>query len=712
MALDNLGKTLAGMFVTAKAQRSGYEDQWLRDLRQYRGLYDPEVLANIDPKRSKAFIRETRTKVRTIDARIMDLLFPANGEKNWDIKPTPKPEFPPYVEEKLLAAVQEALAANGMNREPLPEELELARLKHAEKISEAMADEIEDQLAEVKYRAIIRDVMHSGHLFGTGWLKGPLVEERTQQRWKQVEVTVTVTEQVTLTDQATGQQMLGTREVPKKGLKWTLTSVPVLKPYVEFRRIWDIYPDMSATELENCKYLFERHVMPKHKVQELARRQDFNKEYIDQYLKDNPEGKIDAANFESTLFNLEEKQETSPRARANLYEVLEFWGYVKGEDLMGPPVDVTVPVVNEAGEQVDEEIRQEQQGEYDPETEYFCNVWVLGDQVIKVTVQPIDGVLYPYYPYYFDKDETSIFGEGVASIMRDPQRLVNASVRAMVDNAAHCAGPQYEVNVDLLNDGEDPSDVGAFKVWLRTGREADVAGKEAVRVKQIASYTPEFMNMRNRFSQDGDEVTIIPRYLQGDSRVSGAGRTARGLSMLMGQANVGLSDLVKMFDDNVTKPFIKALYHWNMQFNDKEEIKGDLEAIATGSTALLAKEIRAQQVIEFLQITMNQYDLPSVKRDDLLGVLADSTDIGRDKAIRTPEERKMWLAEQQEMMQQQQPQQNSQVEQVIGELSQGLQELGQRLQANEQILQAIMEGLRLPMRQPMRQPQQITEGAV
>lgn len=607
MIESKLGQDLATEFSYVSGRRQGYEQGWLKDLRQYKGIYDPEILAKLElAKRSQAFIRETRTKIRTLDARIMDLLFPANGEKNWEIQPTPNPEFLPQEERNILAQLQQLLAQSGEQRTPTRAEFDMAKRNVAKETTIRMSAEIADQLAEIKYRNIIRNVMHSGHLYGTGWLKGPLVDQATTRNWKRTPV---------FTTGADGAQVPSTA--------WRIVKKPVLKPYAQFRPIWNVFPDLSVTELDECRYVYERHMMPQHKLVELANRPDFNGAMISEYLSDHPKGDAKYSTFESELFSLK-SFDMAPYPSVGMYQLLEYWGIVTLEQLL----NLGVP-------------QESLQDDY-----FFCNIWLIDEFVIKMANQPIEGLSLPYYAYYFDKDETSIYGEGVATIMRDPQRLTNAAVRAMVDNAAHCAGPQYEVNVDLLAEGEDPTDVGAFKVWMRTGRDADIAGKEVVRVKQISSYTPEFMQMWNVFSKAGDEVTIIPRYLQGDSRVSGAGRTASGLSMLMGQANVGLSDLVKIFDDGITKPFIEGMYNWNMQFNPKEDIKGDMTTVARGSTALMAKEIRAQRIEVFLRMTQNNLDAPWIKRGELLAEWADATDIGRDAAVRTQQEFEDYMAQQ------------------------------------------------------------------
>ena len=83
------------------------EDRHLRALRQYRGQYDPEILSKIHPNRSKANIRLTRTKVKTYDARMMDIKFPANEDNDWNIEPTPVPELNPQVIEQIAVQMFE-----------------------------------------------------------------------------------------------------------------------------------------------------------------------------------------------------------------------------------------------------------------------------------------------------------------------------------------------------------------------------------------------------------------------------------------------------------------------------------------------------------------------------------------------------------------------------------------------------------------------------
>ena len=109
--------------------------------------------------------------------------------------------------------------------------------------------------------------------------------------------------------------------------------------------------------------------------------------------------------------------------------------------------------------------------------------------------------------------------------------------------------------------------------------------------------------MLQTFLRMGDEVTTIPRYMWGESGdMKGAGKTATGLSMLMGSVNITLKDQIKNFDDGVTKPYIRAHYFWNMEFNSKENIKGDFGVVAKGTGSLIAKEVKLETIVKYLQV--------------------------------------------------------------------------------------------------------------
>ena len=576
-------------FKRSEAARYDIENSWLDSLRQYKGLYDFDTLSRMNDLRSKAFIRLTRTKVRTVDSRLSDLLFPANGDKNWVIMPTPVPEFS---EKRTKAILQMYLEETGETINS--DELTVLMQEEAKKQAAKMSKIIEDELSELRYREVMRDVIHSGNVYGTGILKGPLVSiSENSQYYKKVKH--------------------GDKE------QWVLQDYDTLTPFIENVRIWDVYPDMEATSLNDCRYIIQRRKMGKHSLINMAKRSDFNGSTITSYLIDCPDGDYVKKTFEIELFSMGDVIDSgiAEDEKSKKYEVLEFWGYVDAEQLEN--IGVSIPE------------------KFKGQVELAANIWVLGDRVIKASLMPIEGVKWPYFFYYYDKDETSIFGEGIPSIMKDVQELINSAFRALLDNAAIAAGPQIEVNLDLLSEDEDFRDIYPFKVWLRTGTGAESASP-AIRSITLPAYTTEFERMIELFRNYGDEVTSIPRYMWGEGSANGAGRTASGLSMLLGSANITIKDQVKNFDDGITKPFITAMYYWNMQFNTNEDAKGDYAVVACGTSSLIAKEVRSQSLIQFAQMTNNATDMSIVKRSNIIRAIAESLDLQDDGLVKSDKE--------------------------------------------------------------------------
>ena len=572
---EALGIKLRDQFTKVKSDRVEIERRWLDDLRQFKGVYSAEELLRMDPARSHTFARVTRTKVKSATARLMDMVFPAGSDDNWSYNPTPKSEMAPdpAMAVKLMAQ---------LGRQPTKMELDQASQIRAAVAAKNMEKTVRDQLVEVRYRKLVKQAIFSGNLFGTGIIKGPLVNRSYRKAWT----------------------------IGPDG-SWKLNNIPRLIPFTEFTPVWEMYPDTLATTFLEAQFNYQRSVMPKHEVSLLAKRPDFKKDAIRSYLKDNPDGDATMLDWEVELRRLGWNL-TGNQVKGKRYEVLEYWGVLDAKEL------------TELGIEVPD----------DSLSEFWANVWLLGSKIIKVDVQPIEGMQLPYYAYYWDKDETSIFGEGIPSIMRDEQKALNSAVRAMQDNAAITAGPQLEANIDLLHPDEDSRSVHPFKVWQRTGVGAE-AQYPALREVRLSSYTQEYLQLAGYFMNNIHELTL-PSYMHGEATSKGSvGRTASGLSMLMSAAQITFKDQLFSIDDDLQKPLLEGFYHWNMQFNPDPDIKGDFDIVVKGTSSLVAREIRAQNLDQFANSTLNPMDAPFIDRHALNKqralVLELGDDIIRDK---------------------------------------------------------------------------------
>lgn len=625
--LDQLGADLRGKFAEAETEKQIVEQEWLTSLRQFKGLYDPEIASNFQPGKSRAFIRLTRTKVKSADARCMDMLFPAGNEKNFQVDPTPVAEVNPKLHGDIIlglaqakfaelrqqitsaddatlqtatasgnlpsadeiAAIEQAFAAKNMQGIPpglMPSEEEVLGAIEAEakKRCDAMSKRIDDQLGEMRYPILVRDVIHSGNLYGTGILKGPLVERKVGKRWSR--------------DPETGS--------------WAVNDAQdEFRPFAEFVPIWDIYPDQAVSELSKCEYVFQRHVMSRAELRKLKNRPDYDADEIESYIKEHPDGDAQYKNWETELRNVSKDLNFKTHERRKHYEVLEFWGVMDGADLANAGLDIP------------EEMRH---------VEAEVNAWIVGNRIIKIELNPTETSYRPYHFYYFEKDDTSIWGIGIADIYRWAQQIANASMRATLDNLGITAGPVYEINLDLLDPDDRPDEIFPFRIIYRRGKGQD-AQYEALRVHEASSRTPELLKVFDLAKQLGDETTALPSYTHGEQD-NGVSRTVGGMSMLMGAATVTMKDVIRNFDDGITKPFVNAMYDWNMQFSDDESIKGDYRVSARGSSSLVAKELYGNQLDVLAGSMANPLDAPYIKRLELNRARFTARDLDPDRFVK------------------------------------------------------------------------------
>jgi hypothetical protein len=162
--------------------------------------------------------------------------------------------------------------------------------------------------------------------------------------------------------------------------------------------------------------------------------------------------------------------------------------------------------------------------------------------------------------------------------------------------------------------GHAVDQVAPWKIIPRSNEHANIP---VARPITMPNNLDALSKMASMFETNADETTAIPRYMSGENATQGAAGTAAGMSMLMGAANIVIKDLISAWDEGITRPFIEALYRWNMKFHKDPKIKGDFDVRARGAASLVAKEVRARQLNDFATLTANPMDAPFIKRQKL-----------------------------------------------------------------------------------------------
>jgi len=594
--LRQLGQRLGQLFLEYERDRRLAELRWTKAARQFLGQYDPEVERTLDNTRSRAYPKLTRVKCVSMLSRLMNLLFPGT-EKNWSVTCSKVPNL----SEEDLQMVFDAIGLNSDPNIPLEDKIiELAIMEFAKERSHNLELEIEDQLQElggdrqVDYVALCRKVLMSGIIYGMGVLKGPFARIQRQRTWKRNEAGQLVAE-----------------------------AFDAYRPQYEFTSLWDYYPDMSAKYLHQMDGQFQRIVMSRHQLRDLADRPDFFKSVILKYLVEHPKGNYSRRPYEAEIKAMGAQMNVNDQ-QGRKYEVIVWDGYISGHELKFAGIEVAEDKLSEQTEAI---------------------VWILDGEVIKCDVNPwveldVNFKVNTYHHFIFEEDESTITWNGLPNIMRDSQMAVASGSRMLLDNASVTCGPQLEVNLALLRADQDLTSVHAYKTWYREDIGADV-NSQAVRNITIDAHMTDLLKVIELFQNFADTETFINPATGGDMQKgpSEPFRTATGASMLRGDAALPFKDVVRNFD-MFTQSVISSVIAFNMQFNPKKTIRGDHQVIPRGATSLIAKEIRGM-VLDNLATTLSPDDARYLNRWNLLRERLAARDVDvSDGILCTKEEAK------------------------------------------------------------------------
>jgi len=597
---DPLSGTVVGLvqdhYTKASTARETEEKRWIQAYRNYRGLYGPDVQFTSTEK-SRVFVKVTKTKVLAAYGQIVDVLF-GNSKFPITVDPTTLPEGVAdsvFFESnddmrkaksefggedmqlrpgETVIDLQERLSGSKSKLTPVADILEEGNGRTATEITihpamisaKKMEKKIHDQLEESNANKQLRVAAFECALFGTGVMKGPFAVDKEYPKYEEGEYT------------------------------------PLIKtvPQTSSVSIWNFYPDPDAANMDEAEYVIERHKMSRTQIRALKRRPFFRKNAIDTAV--NMGESYTKEWWEQAM------EDDSNEAKAERYEVLEFWGNVDVEVLEGHDVDI--PKELEDLDQVS------------------VNIWVCNGQVLRLVMNPFTPTLIPYYAVPYEVSPYSLFGVGIAENMDDTQTLMNGFMRMAVDNAALSGNMIIEVDETNLTPGQDLS-VYPGKVFRRQGG----APGQAIFGTKFPNVSNENMQMFDKARVLSDESTGFPSFAHGQTGVSGVGRTASGISMLMSAANGSIRNVVKNVDDYLLGPLAKAFFNFNMQFDYDEDIKGDLDVKARGTESLMANEVRSQRLMQFLQVVQNPVLAPFAKMDYIIREIAKSMELDPDKLV-------------------------------------------------------------------------------
>jgi hypothetical protein len=578
-------------YSKAETSRQLDEERWIQAYRNYRGIYGPDV-AFTSTEKSRVFVKVTKTKVLAAYGQIADVLFGGN-KFPITIDPTILPEnVPETVSFETNPQIEEAQKQSGSLNpgETFPEYMQ--RMAGLEEDLEPVADKLEEGPGKTPSSVQI----HPADIAAKKMEKK--IHDQLEESHAKKHLRAAAFECALF---GTGI-MKGPFAVDKEYPNWDEEGnyAPVFRtiPQTTSVSIWNFYPDPDAATMEEAEYVIERHKMSRSQLRALKNRPYFRENAVDNALRI-------GENYRKEWWE-HIMEDNSEEDRAERFEVLEFWGFVDREILENQEIDIP------------KELKDTEQ--------LSVNVWVCNGQVLRLVMNPFTPAYIPYFAAPYEMNPYSIFGVGIAENMDDTQTLMNGFMRMAVDNAALSGNLLIEVDETNLVPGQDLS-VYPGKVFRRQGG----APGQAIFGTKFPNVSNENMQMFDKARVLADESTGFPSFAHGQTGVSGVGRTASGISMLMSAANGSIRNVVKNIDDYLLAPLGKAFFNFNMQFDFDAEIKGDLEVKARGTESLMANEVRSQRLMQFMQVVSNPALAPFAKMDYIVREIAKSMDLDPDK---------------------------------------------------------------------------------
>ena len=566
---DSLIGFIEGEFARFSRHRdggSGWTDRITSAMEAFKGQYPPSKLAEIRKFGGSAvYARIVANKCRGASSLLRDVYL--NTEKPWGLEATPDPTLP----DELIGAIQELVNVEVENEArlsgmpPQPEQIrdrvtqlfaaaKQAAMKKARVEADRAQAKVDDILVEGRFYEALASFITDLPLFPFACIKGPIVKIVPQVTWTQ------------------GKAVLANK--PK--MFWNRVSA------------YDIWWTPGVSNIADAAVI-ERSRVSRADLNQLIGLPGYNEENIRAVLEAYGKGgyvEATGASEESRRADLESRESPSMN-ESGLMDQLEYHGYVQGKLLAEFGLD----------------------GIDDPDRDYFVDCYKIGRYVIKCQHAASVKKRPPYYVTSFEKVPGTVVGNGLPDILEDVADVSNATLRSLVNNMSIASGPQVVVNDDRLAANETGEEMYPWKRWHV---ESDPMGNSALAPVQffnVESHAQELMGIYEKMSQLADELSAIPRYITGSERLGGAGRTASGLAMLMGNAAKILQTVAANIDGDIIEPSISELYDMIMLTDTTGMLRGDESIKVLGVNVAIQRETQRQRQLEFLQITANPIDM-------------------------------------------------------------------------------------------------------
>jgi hypothetical protein len=632
------------IFRNHRNTSAGWSERLLVALRTFNGQYDANKLNEI--RRfggSEVYARIIAQKCRAASSLLRDIYL--GQDRPWGIKPPTSPEVPPEImqsiDQLLTGESQQMQQTHGKppnpgdehdRRNALIESAQDAAKKKASDQARQSENKIEDILREGGFYHALAEFIVDLPIFPFAVVKGPVVKIIPTVKWPP----------------GGGQPTL----IQQPKLTWCRVS-----PF-------DLWWTPGVGDIKNANTI-EKLRTTRAELNDLLDLPGYNQDEIRAVLDEYGRGGLydnwDTTDAERAVL---ESRENPAWNRSALISMMEFNGNVQGR------------LLQDYGLAVPDELR-----------DYYVQVWCIGNHVIKAQLSPSPRQRHPYFITSFEKVPGTPIGNGLTDLLADLQESANATLRALINNLSIASGPQVVVQDDRLSPDETGEDLYPWKRWHVRNDPVSNNSQPPISFFQPQAIAQQLIDVFQEFVSIADDVSAIPKYIGGQAGAGGAGRTASGLAMLMGNASKILQTVSANIDNDVLEGVLLNLADMIMLTDTTGLLTGEEKISVQGVSVAVQRETLRQRQIEFLQATNNPTDMRIVGIKGRGAVLRSvSRDIGVDGDEVVPPEQVLEQMDAAEKQQQQKQQQEGPLNQRIQEgvnkgVGQGVQRITTELTA-------------------------------
>lgn len=590
---------------------SGIETEWAEDEDFYEGIDDanrgePRMIKPYHPSgvvttihkgqqgKSTIFMNITRQYVDSAAASVSELGNPTD-DRNFVLKAEPDAE--------LENEVDSVTPFPNKNNDPQFANMTIGQWAKSEikKTEQSVRDaqtQIDDWLIDCQWHAGMRKAVRAASKIGSGVMKGPFPVVRKRHK---------------------------TQKVKDDSGKTSLALVIEHEtcPASEEISAWRIYPDPSCGDnIHKGNYLLEHDSMNSKQLQDLKEIDGYLSIKIDEVIAQGPSAKVND-------YNTDKNKVT----RDDVYDIWYYYGLLKREEIIA----MGIPDALDADDPEDKKaLVKIEQLEAMP-----CMVTMANDRVIKASLNPLDTGEFPYDFLVWERREGTPWGRGIARIMRPAQRVVNAALRNMMDNASLSGGIQVAFRKGKVKPlGSGPWKVNNVGFWEITDEEiTDI--KQAISFIELPSRQAEIMAIIQFGQKMAEDITGMPLLLQGQT--GSAPDTVGGMQLLNSNATATRRMVARQIDDDFTEPHIRRYYNWILMYG-KDSMKAAMTIDARGSQALVERDIQRQYIQNLLALSKDPaYGLnpkkvmaQALKAENIISVDVQYTDEEQKKLDAAP----------------------------------------------------------------------------